>query len=164
MGWRGINIDATPGSMKLFQKYRSRDINLEVPISSKSTKIDYYIFDEPALNSFSAELSNARSKNTQYKIQQVVKLQTQKLSQVLANNLPKNTTIDFMSVDVEGFEYEVLVSNNWSLHRPNYLLIEILETSVDTIHNNKIYQLLAKNLYSIVGITGRTIIFKSTKL
>ena len=31
-GWSGINIDATPGSMKAFNKYRPRDINLEVGV------------------------------------------------------------------------------------------------------------------------------------
>ena len=28
-GWRGLNIDANPGSMTLFQKLRPRDINVE---------------------------------------------------------------------------------------------------------------------------------------
>ncbi|MDX9799068.1 MAG: hypothetical protein RBT05_09445 [Bacteroidales bacterium] len=32
-GWRGINIDAMPNSMDLFKKYRSEDINLEIPIA-----------------------------------------------------------------------------------------------------------------------------------
>ena len=32
-GWRGINIDATPGSMREFEKYRPADINLEVAVS-----------------------------------------------------------------------------------------------------------------------------------
>ena len=31
-GWRGINIDPMPGSMKLFDKIRTRDINLECGI------------------------------------------------------------------------------------------------------------------------------------
>ncbi len=31
-GWRGINIDATPGSMRAFKKHRPRDINLEIGI------------------------------------------------------------------------------------------------------------------------------------
>ena len=36
-GWSGINIDATPGSMKAFNKYRPRDINLEVGIGGRKT-------------------------------------------------------------------------------------------------------------------------------
>ena len=34
-GLRGINIDAMPGSMKLFRKTRPRDINLEIAIFNK---------------------------------------------------------------------------------------------------------------------------------
>ena len=34
-GWQGINIDALPGSMKVFQRLRPRDINLEIAISEK---------------------------------------------------------------------------------------------------------------------------------
>ena len=36
-GWRGINIDAMPGSMDLFRRIRPRDINLESAISEDGT-------------------------------------------------------------------------------------------------------------------------------
>ena len=35
-GWRGINIEARPGSQALFDKVRSRDVNLELGISRES--------------------------------------------------------------------------------------------------------------------------------
>ncbi|HIB94217.1 MAG TPA: SAM-dependent methyltransferase, partial [Candidatus Lambdaproteobacteria bacterium] len=59
-GWEGINIDATPGSMKIFQKFRPRDINLEIAISEKEQQLTYFMFNEPALNSFSKSLSDKR--------------------------------------------------------------------------------------------------------
>ncbi len=59
-GWRGINIDAMPGSMKLFNTKRPRDINIEIPISSKEETLTYYQFNEPALNGFSKEISESR--------------------------------------------------------------------------------------------------------
>lgn len=33
-GWSGINIDAMPGSMNIFNKFRNRDINLEYGIGN----------------------------------------------------------------------------------------------------------------------------------
>ena len=33
-GWRGINIDAMPRSMELFDKFRPRDINIECGVAS----------------------------------------------------------------------------------------------------------------------------------
>ena len=55
-GWRGINIDAMPGSMKLFNKIRPRDINIEKAISDKKEVLTYYVFNDPALNGFSKKL------------------------------------------------------------------------------------------------------------
>ena len=60
MGWRGINIDAMPGSMSAFNKIRSRDINIEAGVGEKATQLDYYIFNDPALNGFSSQLSEYR--------------------------------------------------------------------------------------------------------
>lgn len=59
-GWRGINIDAMPGSMKAFDKIRRRDVNIEKPISDQKQLLTYFAFNEPALNGFSRELTNER--------------------------------------------------------------------------------------------------------
>ena len=67
-GWRGINIDAMPGSMKLFRKIRPRDTNLEFAISNKRQNLIYYRFNEPALNSFSKTLSIERKKKKNTKL------------------------------------------------------------------------------------------------
>ena len=57
LGWQGINIDALPGSMKVFKKFRPRDTNLEIAISEKEQNLTYYMFNEPALNGFSKSIS-----------------------------------------------------------------------------------------------------------
>ena len=51
-GWRGINIEATPGSIKLFNEIRPLDINLEIPISDKVEDLTFYKFNSPLLNTF----------------------------------------------------------------------------------------------------------------
>ena len=66
-GWRGINIDALPGSMKVFQKFRPRDINLELAVSEREQVLTYYMFNEPALNGFSKTISEKRQTDV-YKI------------------------------------------------------------------------------------------------
>lgn len=162
-GWRGINIDATPGSMKLFKTLRPLDINIEIPISNKNRKINYYIFDESALNSFSLKLSKDRDLNTKYKIKKIVKLLPKKLSEILDTYLPKKTKIDFMSIDVEGYEYEVLESNNWEKYMPEYLLVEVLEYDSVKIHKDKIYKFMKDKKYKLIKTIGRTAIFKLIK-
>ena len=55
IGWSGINIDAMPGSMQAFKKSRVRDINLELGVSNHNANLDYYIFNDTALNTFSVK-------------------------------------------------------------------------------------------------------------
>jgi len=100
-GWQGINIDALPGSMKVFQKFRPRDTNLEIAISEKEQNLTYYMFNEPALNGFSKSISEGRQ-NEQYHIERTITIPAFPLSKILDTHLPSGQKINFLSVDVEG--------------------------------------------------------------
>ena len=124
-GWSGINIDAMPGSMKLFNKVRNKDINLEIAISNENKELTFFMFNEPALNGFSERISKERSAD--YKLLNRISITTKKLSEILDKNLPKTVKkIDFMSIDVEGLDLEVLKSNDWEKFRPSIVLVELL--------------------------------------
>jgi len=161
-GWRGINIDAMPGSMVPFKRSRPNDINLEIPILLKRSKMIYYQFNEPALNGFSAKLSKDRNENTKYRIIKEVNLEGFPLSEVLENHLPnKKINIDFMSVDVEGLDLEVLKSNDWDKFRPKVLLVELLGSSLDSIWEDPVYLFLTEKKYVVFSKCIKTIIFIS---
>jgi FkbM family methyltransferase len=159
-GWRGINIDAMPNSMKPFNKIRRRDINIEKPVSSKRQILTYYAFNEPALNGFSKELSQERDrKDNNYHIIFEKDIETSTLSEILDNNLPNNQKIDFLSIDVEGLDFMVLQSNDFKKYKPNVILIEILGSTLSDIENNDITVYLKQFNYSIYAKTVNTVIF-----
>jgi len=159
-GWSGINIDAMPNSMRLFDKIRPRDINLEVPISDKKQKLKYYMFNEPALNGFSRELAEKRNGKNDYKIIYKKEMQTTTLEEIFKKYLPRGQEIDFMSIDVEGLDLQVLKSNNWRLFRPEFVLVEILGSSIKEITNSKEYKYLTEFGYEIFAKTVNTVIFR----
>jgi len=162
-GWRGINIDAMPGSMRLFDKTRPRDINLEMGIGLSDGELDYYVFNEPALNGFSKELSDQRHEaDTVYRLQDVLKVQVQPLSQVLDCHLNTNQEIDFMSVDVEGLDFDVLKSNDWSRYRPKFVLAEILGSSLHEIEQSEIGQFMRDQNYVLYAKCMNTVFFKDS--
>jgi len=162
-GWSGINIDATPLRMKLFQQHRKRDINLEIPIASKDQVLNFFSFNEPALNSFCAELSWERDGQNGYFIEEEILLQTQKLSTVLNNHLLNGTKIDFLNIDVEGFDLDILHSNNWTKYKPSIILIEILGGNLAKIEHNEIAAFLKAKGYSFFAKTVNTFIFALNK-
>jgi FkbM family methyltransferase len=159
IGWNGINIDAMPGSMKIFNKIRTRDINIEKPISNKKEILEYHIFDEPALNGFSKEFSEKREKLSKHSIIERIKLETTTLEEILDNNLPDNQTIDFLSIDAEGLDFQVLNSNNFEKYKPRLILIESVESPLSTINEHEITIFLKKNNYSIYAKSVNTLFY-----
>ena len=159
MGWKGINIDAQPGSMLLFNKERARDINLEIPVAEKEEDLVYYIFNEPALNGFSKEISEQRDGINAWKIVKEINLRTLPLSAILDRHLPPGQPIDFLTIDVEGLDLSVLKSNNWDKFRPSIVVVEDLknlplaEISDGEVYNylkSKGYYLAAKSFYTLI--------------
>lgn len=162
-GWRGINIDAMPGSMKLFNKLRPRDINIEKAISDKKQVLTYYVFNEPALSGFSKELSEKRDKMSNYFILKTIEIETTTLEKVLDEYLPAGQEIDFLSIDVEGLDFEVLKSINLNKYKPKVILIEILEVSLEDIINHEITLFLKQFGYRVYAKTMNTVFFIEDK-
>lgn len=159
-GWRGINIDAKPGSMDAFKQIRPFDINLESAISESPQLLTYYEFNEPALNTLSESEAKRKDGLNNYKIINKVTLETKTLKSILDTHLPVGTMIDFMTVDVEGLDLQVLKSNDWNIYRPKLLLVESLRENLEDIKNNDIYKYLITKEYILVARTFNTMFFK----
>jgi FkbM family methyltransferase len=159
-GWRGINIEPTPNAVKAFNIFRRRDINLNIGISSKRDKLLFYCFNEPALNGFSKELSEERdSTSAKYKITKQIEIETLPLADVLDQYLPAEQKIDFLTIDVEGFDLQVLQSNNWQKYKPTFILVED-RIDFNNLADSEVYQYLEKQGYQLVAKTLRTLFFK----
>lgn len=163
-GWRGINIDALPGSMKLFNKIRPQDINLEIPIFKEHTRLTYYQFKEPALNGFESDIAIDRNANTNNSIIGKIEMSGYPLKDVLKNHLPSNiTTIDFFTIDVEGFDLQVLESNDWSLYRPRVVVVEILDKPIYELGNNPVVIFMKNNGYQLFSKSNQSAFFISNE-
>ena len=160
LGWRGINIDAKPGSMKLFNEERLRDINLEFAVSDREENLKFYLFNEPALNTFSSDFAVNYSQIEPYKIIKVIDINTLRLDRILEKYLPLEQRIDFISIDVEGFDYRVIKSNNWEKYSPTIVLIEFQTDDLRSFLSDKLYLEMSNLGYTFFAKTVNTIFFK----
>lgn len=160
LGWSGINIDAMPGSMRLFERVRPRDINLELGVAQESGSLDYYVFNEPALNGFSEALSTERDRpGQQYFVERTIRVQVAPLKDILDKHMD-GQEIDFLSVDVEGLDLEVLKSNDWTLFRPRFVLAEILGRSLHDLHRDPVVQFMGDRGYVLYAKQVNTVFFR----
>jgi FkbM family methyltransferase len=158
-GWRGINIDPLPGIMDKFKEFRNEDMNLEMGISDQPGKLIYYLFEEPALNTFSKEVADMRLAKGHSKLVSTKEIEVRKLENVLDEYLPKDTQIDLMSIDVEGLDYQVLVSNNWDKYRPKVLIAECLNLSIEDILRSDVYKFMKEKNYIFFSKTVGSVFF-----
>lgn len=165
-GWSGINVDPLPGVMDKFNEQRPNDINLEVGVSLEAQELNYFMFNEPALNTFSKEEAQKKDGLSIYKIIEERVIKTYPLRYILDKHVEFGTQIDFMTIDVEGLDLDVLKSNNWELYRPSLLLVEDLkkQSIEELINDSDMYKFLKEQDYSFVAKTFNTLFFKDNRL
>ncbi len=159
-GWSGINIDARPGSMLLFNRLRKRDINIETAVSDSETELTYYMFNDTALNTFDRERAEVIIKETNYKLTSKKIIKTSRLENILDHNVTLKQSIDFMNIDVEGLDLKVLKSNNWNKYKPKYILVESLEKDSSDIYKDPISLFLSNSGYRPFACTFNTLFYK----
>ncbi len=161
-GWRGINIDPLPGSKRLFNLVRRRDINIQCGVAKESGMLTYYCFNEPALNTFDKEEAKFKNDLPDYFIQETIDIPVEPLWRIL-DGLSLPPRINFMSVDVEGMEMDVLMSNNWDRYRPEFLVVEQLRLDVQGIMKTDVYRFLQSADYKLVSRTLNSSIYQSVR-
>ena len=160
-GWRGINIDAMPGSMRAFEKSRPRDVNIECPISDREEELTYFMFNAPALNTFSEREAARKDGLGTYRIVERRQMRTETLASVLDKHLPNGQAIDFLSVDAEGADLQVLKSIDWARTRPEVVLAEELEADLEQVcSQSEIRTYLHDRGYRLFAKTLNTLFFR----
>jgi hypothetical protein len=163
LGWTGVNVDANPGLKVFFDKLRPKDVNVEIGISNRKLDLEYYSFKETALNTFSPELAKTYI-NGGWELKEKIIIHTISLLQLFENYLSPFTTIDFLTMDIEGLELEALQSNDWNRFRPKLLLVEILDFEIEKYQDNPILMFLKSKDYSLIAKTKNTVFFEDNSL
>lgn len=160
-GWRGINVDPLPGTERRFKRMRPRDITLECGVAAAPGVLTYHAFNEPALNTFSAEEA-AKKAQGEYRLIARTQIPVRRLDEILAQFLPAGTTIDFMTIDAEGLDFEIVQSNDWQRYRPRFILVELLETALAEVAAHPTAAFLAGHGYRPCAKAVNTVFFVDT--
>ena len=123
-GWHGINIEPGVEQFEKFISSRGRDINLNVGVGPIKGTMDFYrVIGDSTLSSFNKKAAMKMAEKYELKVakEEVVVL---RLVDIFYEHL-MDQHVDFMSVDAEGFDLDVLKSNDWSKFRPSLIMVEV---------------------------------------
>lgn len=127
-GWSGINIEPIRSVHGLLEEERPRDINLNCGVGKIAGTYNFREYlKSPGHSTFDEhQKRDTANKKLLYKDYSV---EVRPLQQILLDN--KVGHIHFLKIDVEGYEYQVIESNDWIKYRPEIICIESNHISKD---------------------------------
>lgn len=159
-GATGTLIEPDPLLYKNLKKKRPNDniLNCGVGFDEKIKTARLYIMDNPVLNTFSFEEAQRMEKNTVYKIVKDIDIELIPINFILEEmkNFPS-----FISIDVEGLDFEILSSLDTQKYRPGLIVAETLTFDPNTGGEKieKIIKLMLRKKYKIFADTRLNTIF-----
>ncbi len=121
-GWHGITVEPNPSLAGLSRSVRPRDIGAETLVGAAPGEAKFFLVDDfHGLSTMIGENARAAAENYGKKSNELT-LPVTTLAELCRKHAPK--AIDFLKVDVEGAEKDVLAGADWSTYRPRVVVIE----------------------------------------
>lgn len=149
-GWKGICIDPNPQMKNLFLLKRPSDIFVNHAIGTDNENLTYYMLEDQYSSMNTLDFDFIKDNKLEDKIVNKISITTVSLKYVLEKYINENEKIDFLDIDAERFDLNVLKSNDWEKFRPRVILIE---TSLDlkADYESEISQFLTGKNYKLSG-------------
>lgn len=121
-GWRGINIEPHPGLHQKLCEDRPNDINLNIGASDRRATLEFFeCVSNLGLSTFCPTMADHwRQTDGLEFASRSVPVRT--LASIFEEHV--SGTIDFLKIDAEAHELEVISGNDWTRWRPRIVLVE----------------------------------------
>jgi FkbM family methyltransferase len=123
-GWHGVTVEPNPWLSQLTRAVRPRDRHVEALVGAAAGDATFYLVDEyHGLSTMIAD--HARAAQTQFgKGSRAITVPVVTLAELCREHAPP--AFDFLKVDVEGAEPDVLLNGDWQRCRPKVVVVEAL--------------------------------------
>jgi FkbM family methyltransferase len=123
-GWQGITVEPNPALARLSTAVRPRDRHVEALLGAAVGEATFYLVDDFHGLSTMIE-SHAHAAQRQFgKSSHPLVVPVTTLKELCREHVP--ATFEFLKVDVEGAEREVLLNGDWQNFRPKVVVVEAL--------------------------------------
>ncbi|SMB23860.1 Methyltransferase FkbM family [Sterolibacterium denitrificans] len=126
-GSHGVNIEPDPELYEHFHKARPRDTNLNIGIGERSDMLRFFVMNPRALNTFSPDEAEKLVKEG-FRIEREQEIQVLPVNSILEEYFCEAAP-DFVSIDVEGLDLQVLQGFDFTRWRPKVFCVETITYS-----------------------------------
>ena len=159
-GWRGINIDIDYGTIDSFNFLRSKDTNINIAVSDTTGETELFFYHNRAAK-------NTLSKEKGFDSKEIRKIKTTTLNKIIEKSIYKDQKINFISIDVEGYELNVLKGFDFKKYKPDLVVLELIQEgmteffhqNIENIQNSEVYLYMIKHDYKLINWIHDDLVF-----
>ena len=119
----------------MFNFFRRSDLNIEAAVSNTEEEKDFFFFhNRSAINTLSKKSGNYA--------REIKKINTTSLNTIIENSRFKDQQINYISIDVEGHELNVLKGFDLKKYKPNLVILEFIDPNIKEFYHQKIQKKL----------------------
>lgn len=158
-GWRGILVEPIANNYWMLKVLRKSDTVIRCLVSTTKGTTNFYEFVPYEYSTTIPAIAEKLKVRDGVRFIHVLPIKALPLSELAPEMNPEYPTL--LSVDVEGADFEVLQSNDWTKTLPRVICVEELD-SKNTESNSVIRSYLENLNYTLVATTSLSSIFVHT--
>lgn len=170
-GWSGINIDLDFHYIDMFNYFRPNDHNKQIAIAEKRGETDLFFYhNKSAINTLSKEIYSSRGSAAK----EIRKIQTETLNNVIQNSPFVDMKINLLTIDVEGFEMNVLKGFDLDKYSPEAIIVEYIDPlmkkeefynqNINNVINSDLFRFMNDKNYNFVNWIHTDLIFINKRI
>ena len=150
----GVNVEPDPSLHARLRRGRRRDVNLNMGIGPREAELDLYVMSTRTLNTFSASEARRYVEEHGLRIVDTQHVKVQTFAHAVDTHMGR--TPDLVSIDVEGWDLDILRSIDFSRYRPHVFCVETIsyaEGDGSGVKSPEIHALMLENGYKLYADT-----------
>jgi FkbM family methyltransferase len=129
-GSKGVCVEPDPSLFAEIKKRRKRDICLNVGVGVCREEVaDFYILSGGTLSTFSRKEAEIYQSYGTHKIERVIQMPLVGVNEIMDQTFTSGP--NFVSLDIEGLDLQVLRDFDFSRHRPQVFCVETITYTED---------------------------------
>lgn len=161
-GCRGVLVEPDPALFRVIAAKRKRDVCLNAGIGvGAAREADFFVMSATTLNTFVREEAERIAAAGRHRIEKVMRIPLRPVNELMAEHF--RGAPDFVSLDVEGLDLEILSSMDFERFRPRVFCVETLTYTDDKTERKltEIIELMRSRRYRVYADTHINTVFVS---
>lgn len=122
---KGVLVEPNPELHNLIKAKRGGEVLVKGGVGTQNDTLKFFMFNVDTLNTFS-ETEAKVAQNKGYNIEKILDIEVVEINSLLKKHFTDGK-LDFLSIDTEGHEFEVLQAIDYETIRPSVLCVETSE-------------------------------------